>query len=922
MTKMRWTDNLFFLTVGTLLTWCMFLAIISSTELAFEPWGALLRAFIVVAALRLVFLNKYTLWFVGAVVLVAGLLLVLDAAVFTPRANYGAVIPRPTVLEGLLRPLVGTVRYIEGLVSLTPIYDATISWGVTIALGIFMLVFGFLSFNFMAILVTSMVIFAVALNFGLFDFPFGFYVYIFCLGAYLVKHLNRRSMGKNGGRAQASPFVLYAMPLTAICLVIALALPTPSEGYAQRVRENFITRPFTALSDAVAAATHPRFFSLAQTGFGGGDSRQLGGNVRPNYSRVMRVQAPSSAFPLYLSGAVFDEYTGNTWLNNFREEPPILDFDAFEHNLEFFEMITSGLTLWMADDFFETYYILVESEYLPLEFFDMRGINFRNFVMDYQTLRMYAFPPLSMINVPPEPVESAYFMLSIGDVFDHRWGIQPTPRDAARGWLGMREVPYAQRLSLELNVRDIMLEHDFRSFNAFTTGMLVDIVPPNPDINFTRDQNGAVLTDALMRRNDRLLVTYAELTRNVDVHVLKAASYRGVLADAHAAIVENEHFPTNELVFQIGAHRVSLEDLLYYYLIERANWIFETYTQLPEDLPLRVTGLAHDVTEYAENDFQRAFMLNEFLRTNFEYTLTPGNSPPDRDFVDYFLFEQGQGYCVHFATTFVVMARSLGLAARYVEGFFVTGSPDEEGFVDILNRQGHAWAEVYFEGFGWHLFEPTPPGGVFGQGPAITHIPADMPLIRGIDPTDWYVDRWNIIYGEWDVLPEMFVSGPAVEDELYAQDAGEPLAPLQLGDLILISALFVGGSGVIVMVLRALFAGLRDRKIRKLSNNDATVAYFDKMLKYLYYFNFQKGEHETPLEFTSRTDQRYLGFENDKFSLVDMAHLLYKARYGHSPVTDEERGTIERVLATLDMRLKSSLGGFRYFVYKYVKVAL
>ena len=68
--------------------------------------------------------------------------------------------------------------------------------------------------------------------------------------------------------------------------------------------------------------------------------------------------------------------------------------------------------------------------------------------------------------------------------------------------------------------------------------------------------------------------------------------------------------------------------------------------------------------------------ITDLVLSSGEYTLSPGTTPEGRDFVDYFLFENHKGYCVHFASTAVALLRSQGIPARYAEGYAVTAGED------------------------------------------------------------------------------------------------------------------------------------------------------------------------------------------------------------------------------------------------------
>lgn len=89
------------------------------------------------------------------------------------------------------------------------------------------------------------------------------------------------------------------------------------------------------------------------------------------------------------------------------------------------------------------------------------------------------------------------------------------------------------------------------------------------------------------------------------------------------------------------------------------DWALETFLALPENLPARVSTLARNLTATAATPYDRAVAIEGYLR-EYEYSLDLEAPPPNRDIVDYFLFDLGKGYCDYFASSMVVLARAAG----------------------------------------------------------------------------------------------------------------------------------------------------------------------------------------------------------------------------------------------------------------------
>lgn len=123
---------------------------------------------------------------------------------------------------------------------------------------------------------------------------------------------------------------------------------------------------------------------------------------------------------------------------------------------------------------------------------------------------------------------------------------------------------------------------------------------------------------------------------------------------------------------------------------------------------------------------RKLYFIKKWLRDNCEYSLSAGKLPMGKDFVNNFL-ENRLGSCSHFASAAAVMCRYAGIPARYVEGYII--KPDDFPFrtaagtsasVEVTDARGHAWVEVYLDGFGWYPVEFTS-----GYGNIRTAIPTE-----------------------------------------------------------------------------------------------------------------------------------------------------------------------------------------------------
>ncbi|MDX2160981.1 MAG: transglutaminaseTgpA domain-containing protein [bacterium] len=134
----------------------------------------------------------------------------------------------------------------------------------------------------------------------------------------------------------------------------------------------------------------------------------------------------------------------------------------------------------------------------------------------------------------------------------------------------------------------------------------------------------------------------------------------------------------------------------------------QTALQLPPTTTARTRELARSITANAASDYDKIIAVRDHLLTSYPYDFYPPPQAPDTDAVDQFLFVDQRGVCEHYVSAMIVMLRSLEIPARFVVGY---GSGDYNpitNFYEVRANDAHAWVEVYFPGFGWLPFDPTP----------------------------------------------------------------------------------------------------------------------------------------------------------------------------------------------------------------------
>lgn len=215
-----------------------------------------------------------------------------------------------------------------------------------------------------------------------------------------------------------------------------------------------------------------------------------------------------------------------------------------------------------------------------------------------------------------------------------------------------------------------------------------------------------------------------------------------------------------------------------------------------------------------------------YFLENYPYTMHPGATPRDEDYVNYFLNTTKKGLCANYATAGALILRYLGIPTRYVEGYVIDYNEvlsgeilDDRKYddyfsgyndlgktavvqVDVTDGGAHAWIEAFIHGR-WQVVELTPPSNE--------------------EDDETTEDFWTR-FGRW-------LSSDSGEDGVESTRG----YTFSLGDNIWIVYIFIGGVILAVSIFVVRLAAIKMIRIAGYHGDDAStniVAYYRYMCDY------------------------------------------------------------------------------------------
>lgn len=316
-----------------------------------------------------------------------------------------------------------------------------------------------------------------------------------------------------------------------------------------------------------------------------------------------------------------------------------------------------------------------------------------------------------------------------------------------------------------------------------------------------------------------------------------------------------------------------------------SDWIRRYLDIRPGSVDDDVAALAQQILRSLPEDQRDPYHISVAVQDylyrpgRFQYSTDVRGLCDGQNVVDCFLRIK-KGYCEYFATTMVMLLRELGVPARYVVGY-LPGIEQQDGSWLVQRSAAHAWVEVWFPGYGWLEFDPTPGNSTNGQAP--THLPLGAAVVRAsaapATPPDQQTNEDCL-----DVLSPrcLDAAGAGATDQLPPPDGPSVALPLAVGMLLLL------GLGLLALAW-----------LRRVPSTQPEIV-FNSISRLAARLGYARQPSQTPYEYADHLGELVPVASGD-LRLIAMAKV--EATYGNRRPAESALTTIGDAYRRVRMRL-------------------
>ena len=307
------------------------------------------------------------------------------------------------------------------------------------------------------------------------------------------------------------------------------------------------------------------------------------------------------------------------------------------------------------------------------------------------------------------------------------------------------------------------------------------------------------------------------------------------------------------------------------------EWVSAVYLDGAEDRAIvgpRTRAMADRIRGEHSTPYEQALAVQDELR-QMRYEEDLDDQCQGFEAFPECLLTIEEGFCQQFATTMVMVMRAMDVPARYVTGY-LPGTLDETGRWEVEKQALHNWVEVYFPGYGWIRFDPTPGLADFSQ------VPTD--LLEGETPDSDSTPSPDPLATE-EPLPTESPEEALPPEELPSDGAGGGDATT--GILISLAGLAALLTGVVSVLL--LY------RLRRLPEGDDSLAYRG-IVSLATRLGYGPHPSQTEYEYAGTLSDAIPTVRDDLFVVTDAQ---VQTTYGARDLDDARRGLLRGAYARI-----------------------
>ncbi|MCR4717770.1 MAG: hypothetical protein K5656_11390 [Lachnospiraceae bacterium] len=253
----------------------------------------------------------------------------------------------------------------------------------------------------------------------------------------------------------------------------------------------------------------------------------------------------------------------------------------------------------------------------------------------------------------------------------------------------------------------------------------------------------------------------------------------------------------NELAREVNSYRESYADSIL------SSYLDSSFASK------RTRELSYEITKGCKTNYEKAKAIEKYLR-QYKYNKSIDLSKSD-NYIDAFLFDAKEGYCVHYASAMALMLRIVNVPSKYTVGY----AHDEHNTDIVKSNEAHAYCEAYIDGYGFMRFEATAPYSDYSS--------SSWGLNENYSP-----DAISVVESLEDVKN-------GLENDNYDKvDKGEEKSGLTLIKEQLISLIKNGAALIVIaIVLIVIILLMKSIKYKMMSPNDKLKYNMNKLYKML-----------------------------------------------------------------------------------------